>query len=334
VDAIRYAICANMPEKKDSEFTWNDFLLRNNSELADIFGNLANRVLKFLEKNFEGKIPALGETDAEDNEMLDKALALSTKVAELLDTFEFRRGLYEWIDLAREANKYFDRKAPWKTLKTDRALCGTTMHVCLRVLQSLAVAGFPFLPETAQKLWAMLGRDGKVEDRNWFEAPRAALEAGRSLGVSAILFTKLEPEQIQSEVEKLKKWAAEAAAKNAPPVENAPREYAPLKPQVAFEDFAKLDFRVALILEAEAVPKSKKLVRLQIDLGFEKRQIVAGILERFKPEDLVGRKIVVVANLARAKLMGVESEGMLLAAKDGKALTLLTADIAPGSAIS
>ncbi|MCZ7584718.1 MAG: methionine--tRNA ligase subunit beta [Deltaproteobacteria bacterium] len=334
VDAIRYTLCANMPEKKDSEFTWHDFMLRNNSELADIFGNLANRVFRFIEKNFDGCVPALAATDDEDRALLALSDALPERVAALLDTFEFRKALFEWIDLARAGNKFFDTKAPWKTVKTDKALCGTTLHVCLRALQSLAVVGAPFLPETAQRLWVMLGRDGEVEKENWSASPKRELAAGAKLGEPAILFTKIEPERIESEVARLKKWAEEAHAKQKKPAAGTPAAYTPVKETVSYDDFAKLDFRVAKILEAEAVPKSKKLIRVQIDLGFEKRQIVAGVALHFKPEDLVGRTIVTVANLQPAKIMGVESQGMLLAAHDGDALMLITSDASPGSSIS
>jgi methionyl-tRNA synthetase len=260
--------------------------------------------------------------------------ALPKTMAEFIDAFEFRKALYEWIDLAREANKYFDKKTPWKTVKTDVAVCGTTMHCCLRVLRTLAVCGYPFMPAMTKKLWSILGCEGEVAKQDWFTSAEKSLPVGSPLGAIEILFAKIETAQIEAEVARLKQWAADAAKGEKKVEEEKPREYTPLKPTVTYDDFAKLDFRVARILEAEAVPKSKKLVKLQIDLGFEKRQIVAGILEYFKPETLVGRSIIVVANLAPAKLMGVESNGMLLAAKGGSTLTLLTADVAPGSAVS
>ncbi|MCL4235365.1 MAG: methionine--tRNA ligase [Deltaproteobacteria bacterium] len=330
VDALRYTLCANMPQTKDSEFTWHDFGLRNNSELADIFGNLAQRVLKFIEKYFELAVPELGTIDAEDQALLDRAVALPGRIAEEVDRFEFRRALYEWIDLARETNKYFDYKAPWKTVKEDRAVCARTLHVCLRSLQTLAVTAFPFMPETAQKLWTMLGREGRVEERDWFTGALQPFETDAKLGSPEILFVKIEPAQIEAEVARLKSWAEAAAPRPAAPAV----EYAPLRDLVEYEDFAKLDLRAAKIVAAEAVPKSKKLVKLQIDLGFEKRQIVAGIAEHFTPEDLVGRDIVVVANLKPATLMGVESNGMLLAARIGDRLTLLTTNTEPGATVS
>jgi len=334
VDSIRYTLCANMPEKKDAEFTWKDFGARNNSELADTFGNLAQRMLKFADKHFASSIPPLVSPDDEDNAMIDLAKSLPDRMAENLDAFEFRKALFEWMELAREGNKYFDKKAPWKTVKTDKDECGNTMHVIGCIMQSMAVTGFPFLPDTARKLWSMLGFAGQVEEQNWFEAPKKDLAAGQKLGVAEILFEKIPAKKIDVEVEKLKEWAAQATLNDNQAGADEPKEYAPLKTQVTFDDFMKLDFRVATIIEAEAVPKSKKLVKLQIDLGFEKRQIVAGILKKFTPEQLVGRTIIVVANLAPAKLMGVESSGMLLAAHDGDRIVLLTTDAAPGSAIS
>ncbi|MBZ0272236.1 methionine--tRNA ligase [bacterium] len=357
-DALRYTLCANMPERRDAEFTWHDFLLRNNSELADIFGNLANRVARFLERNFDGRIPDAGGLDDDDARIIGLSETLPDRVANFIDTFEFRKALFEWIELAREGNRYFDARAPWTTVKTDKAACGRHLHVCLRLLRSLAVCGFPFLPDLAARLWTMLGEMTELEKANWFEAPREALEAGKKLGEPVILVAKIEPAQIEGEVEKLKAFAADAAKKAKPPADTGkqqpkPRdekkearvdsekpedtgavEYAPLKERVKYEDFAKLDFRTARILTAERVQKSKKLVRLSIDLGFETRQIVAGIAQHFEPDELVGRSIVVVANLEPATIMGVESNGMLLAARMGDGLVLLTADSAPGAAIS
>ncbi len=332
VDSIRYTLCANMPEKKDSEFTWKDFAGRNNSELADTFGNLAQRMFKFASKNFDNAILPLVDPDDEDKALIEMAASLPDRMAESLDHFEFRKALFDWMEVAREGNKYFDKKAPWKTVKTDKDVCGNTMHVIGRVMQSMAVTGFPFLPDTAQKLWSMMGFPGNVEDRNWFDAPKQELNPRQKLGTAKILFEKIPAKMIDAEVEKLKEWAkqARAGAENS----GKDKEYAPLKTQIAFDDFKKADLRVAKILEAEAVAKSKKLVRLQVDLGFEKRQIVAGIVKHYSPEDLVGKTVIVVANLAPAKLMGVESQGMLLAAHDGDQIVLLTADAAPGSDIS
>ncbi|MCB9488624.1 MAG: methionine--tRNA ligase [Deltaproteobacteria bacterium] len=334
VDAIRYTLCANMPQTKDSEFTWNDFMLRNNSELADTFGNFANRVFKFLERHYDNRVPALAGVSDEDQALLDAADALPDTVAALIDKFDFRGAIFEWMEAARKGNVYFDKKAPWKGVKEDVAATGTTFHVCLRLLQSLAVTGYPFMPETAEKLWRMLGRAGDVRSQVWHSSARADLVVGHKMGESQILFEKLDPKQIEAEAAKLKEFAAKSKDAPSESANAADKEYAPLKDEITYEDFAKLDLRTAKIVEAEAVKKSKKLVKLQIDLGFEKRQIVAGIAQHFEPDDLVGRTIVVVANLAPAKLMGIESNGMLLAARDGETLTLLTADSAPGSTVS
>ena len=318
VDVIRYTLCANMPEKRDAEFTWRDFQLRNNSDLADTYGNLANRVLTFTRKNFDKKVPPLGELDEIDREILAHIKALPDKVAENLDRFEYRRALFEVMELARDGNRYFDKREPWKTVKADKEKCGTTLSVCIHLLKAIAEATCPFLPETAQKLWELIGGEGQVEQADWFEEPKKVPIAGTELPKPKILFTKIEDKQIEDEVTRLKKWAKDASAATGKV------DYPETREEAAFEDFTKMDLRVATIIEAEPVPKSKKLLVLQVDLGFEKRQVVAGISQHFKPEQLVGRQVIVVANLKPIKLMGTESHGMVLAVKDGKKLTLLT----------
>jgi methionyl-tRNA synthetase len=330
VDSIRYTLCANMPEKKDSEFTWKEFQTRNNSDLADTYGNLANRVLRFTGKNFDGQIPECGPLDAEDSALLVKIKAAPKLVGDNLETFEYRRAIYEVMELAREGNRFFDKREPWATVKSDKALCGTTLHLCFHLLKSLAVISCPFIPDSAQKLWELIGCEGKVEDVDWSTAPAVAPISGSRFPEPEILFTKLEDKQIDGEVEKLKKWAEEAAASDAP------REYAPVKETIEFPDFTKIDLRVATIVEAEPIKKSKKLLKLQVDLGFEKRQVVAGISPYFKPEELLGKRVVVVANLKPAKLMGVESNGMVLAViEDGRATLLTTlAEAFSGSLVS
>jgi len=332
VDSLRYALCADMPEKKDSEFNWRGFMLHNNSELADIFGNLANRVLTFVSKNFDGKVPFLKNPDPADRELLEALEAAPAKLDELLDSFEFRKAIFEFMELCRIGNRYFDAKAPWTTLKTDKDACGTTMHVTLRLLKSLSVLCAPFMPSTAERLWEMLGCKGKVEDAKWFEDPKKPFQGGEPIGRPSILFTKVDEVKIDQEVTKLQRWAEEAKQAK----ESQTYHFEPLGEQITINDFAKVDLRVAQIISAERVPKADKLLLLEVDLGFEKRRIVAGIAKNYDPKTLVGRKIIMAANLAPAKIRGIESNGMLLAATLDDALTLVapSEDIHPGAKIS
>lgn len=319
-DTIRYTICANMPEKRDSEFTWRDFQLHNNSDLADTFGNLANRALRFNEKNFGAVVPESGQWTEQDLDLLDKIKNAPVVVGDFLEKYEFRRGLFEVMELAREGNRYFDKQEPWSTLKTDKVRCGATLHMCIHLLKALSVIANPFIPEAAQKLWEMVGCQGLVDDADWLEAPRVAPVTGTKLPEPEILFSKIEDKQIQGEVDQLQKWAEQALADQG----EKPVEYAPLKDEITFEDFLSVDLRVGIVKEAEAIKKSKKLLKLQVDLGFDTRQVIAGIAQHFSAEQMVGKQVVVVANLKPAKLMGHESQGMVLAVKDGDKLTLLT----------
>ena len=334
VDSIRYTLCADMPEKKDSEFTWNNFKLRNNSDLADTLGNLANRTLTFTRKNYEKVIPELGALDDDQKALLEKIKSIPEKVATNIEAFEFRKAIFEVMELAREGNRFFDAQQPWAGVKTDKAATGTTVHLCIHLLKALSVVFAPFMPDSAQKLWEFVGCQGKVEDADWLTAPKISPIAGTALPEPKILFKKIDDKQIDQEIEKLKAWAKELLAKKEN--QGKPTEYPPIRELVDFEDFMKLDLRVGKILEAEKVKKSNKLLVLQVDLGFEKRQVVAGIAKHFKAEELIGKSVVVVANLKPAKLIGVESQGMVLAVKEGEKLTLLTTldKIAQGMQVS
>jgi methionyl-tRNA synthetase len=330
-DPLRYAIAANMPETKDADFSWKEFQARNNNELADILGNFVNRTLTFVKKNYDNRVPnAAALTDA-DRRMLDLLQQAPQQMANELDGFEFRRATRTLMDLAREANKYFNDQEPWRTLKEkykqDRR-CDTTMYVCLRVCKALAVLMAPILPFSAMRLWKMLNLGGEVEKQNWLEAPRALFAKNHPLGEPEILFNKIEDETIAPEIAKLEKALANRNANTeaAQTIAAAPAEAvaaAPVqdrKPLVSIENFQQLDLRVAEILAAEKVEKADKLLKLKIRVGTEERQLIAGIALHYKPEELVGKKVVIVANLQPAKIRGVESQGMILAAstEDGK----------------
>jgi methionyl-tRNA synthetase len=246
-----------------------------------------------------------------------------------MEGYHFRDGLAEVMNLARAANKYFNDSEPWKTAKSDPSRCATTINVCTQLARTLAVLMSPFVPATAERLWGMLHMEGAAAAQRWDAAGEPAIPDGHVLGTPGILITKIEDEVIEAELGRLDQ-----------PVENVPAPAAPAqepaKPTITFDDFKKVDLRVATVVAAEKVPKSEKLLKLQVEIGTEKRQVVAGIAQHYAPESLVGRSIIVVYNLAPAKLMGQESQGMLLAASDasGKlAFVTPSGDIASGGIV-
>ncbi|NUO84388.1 methionine--tRNA ligase subunit beta, partial [candidate division KSB1 bacterium] len=320
-DPLRYAIAVNMPETKDADFSWKEFQMRNNSELADILGNFVNRTLTFVQKNFGNRVPAANALNEADRRMLDAVHAWPEKLAAAYENYEFRRATKELMDLGREANKYFNDEEPWRTLKHDRNRCATTMHICLRVCKALAVLMSPTLPFSAARLWKMLNLPGDVEKQNWLTAPVAPFAENHLLGTPEILFTKIEDEAIAPEIarleEALKKMNANTSAPTEAAVAPASAEatpVAPATPLISIDTFKQIDLRVAEVLEAEKVPKADKLLKLKIRVGSEERQLVAGIAQHYAPEQIIGKKVVIVANLEPAKIRGIESQGMILAA--------------------
>ena len=320
-DIIRYTIACNLPESKDSDFSWKDLQAHTNNELADILGNYANRVLTFVKNNFDGKVP---NADA-DTAFLAQYESHAKEVARLYDAVELREAVTMTMDFARQANKYFNDAAPWKVIKTDKEAATKIMRTCLEALRAIGIYFRPILPNTSLKIENMLGTDTCGVD--WNSAHKAALTPGNALGEIAILFTKLEDEMVEGELKRMEEMSAKAEK----PVVATP---APTNQKITIDDFKKIKLKTAVVVEAEKVPKSKKLLKLQITVGDEKRQIVAGIAEKYSPEELVGKTIVIVANLEPAKLMGIESQGMLLAVNDEKGVvTLVTPDSEAGSGL-
>lgn len=316
-DQIRYAIAANAPETSDAEFTWKDFQLRCNSELLGKYGNLVNRVLVFAQNNCKGCVPEHYPLQPIDQEFLDQISALVSQAKESYQTFKLRRVSQLIMELAQLGNIYFERKQPWKDAKDPAKTqqMELTIGCCLECLKALALISYPIMPETAASVWKMMGNEGELEDFNAIMA--APLKAGQRLQTPKILFTKIEDEQIEQELSKLHQGAKV-------------KVFEPLKEPVDIDLVHKLDLRVGTIKSAEAMPKSKKLLKLAVDLGFETRTIVSGISLHYKPEELIGKKVVVVANLKSAKLMGVESQGMILAGSLDDALELVTVNDLPG----
>lgn len=311
-DVLRYTLCANMPETKDNDFTWKDFQTKNNSELVAILGNLVNRVLVLTEKYFEGKVPQAGECAELKSFMLQQ----KEKVENSLENFRFREALQEVMNIARHGNKLLTEKEPWKLIKTDKEATGVVLYDCLQIIANVAIIAEPFLPFTAKKLMAMLNLN--ADHLNWKNiGSMSLLPPHHQLGKATLLFEKMEDEQMERQIQKLKQTSAAENLNSAVTASSqASSPITPLSNEIAFDDFAKIDLRVGTILTAEKVEKADKLLKLSVDLGFETRTIVSGIAAFFKPEELPGKQVCVVANLAPRKLRGIESKGMILLAED------------------
>ena len=325
-DVLRYVLCSNAPETKDNDFTWKDFQDRNNSELVSIFGNFVNRAFVLMHKLCGGKVPPLHADvmDDTDKNMLAEFEVAKNKVEESIENFKFRDALFEVIDLARKGNKYMQEKEPWivaKRLEQDPAvqkLIDNCLHICLQLTANLAIMINPFLPVTARKMLHLM----KVVEKmlEWENAGKTKLlSVGYSLRAPELLFRKIEDAEIEAQVTKLKAGLvkpAQPADTKTEAAKAADAQPDALKEQIVYDDFAKLDLRVGTIVAAEKVPKADKLLKLQVDLGFETRTIVSGIAEHFQPENITGKQVVVVANLAPRKMRGIESNGMILMAED------------------
>jgi len=328
-DALRYALALNLPESRDSDFYWKDFQARVNNELADTLGNFVNRTLQFIQRYYDGKVPTLGEPRDLDKWALTQIEEAPKKVGALFEEFKFRDGVVEAMSLARAANKYFNDSEPWRTRKENPVRCATTINICAQLTRALAILMSPVIPFSAEKIWQMLKLDGSASGSRWDTVATTRIPDGKEIGELKILFGKIEDSVIEEEIGK-----TASGETSGEPVAKAPM--APIKPQVSIDDFRKIDLRVAKIVTCEKVQKSEKLLRIEVEVGDEKRQIIAGISKHYKPEDLVGKNVIIVANLAPAKLMGLESNGMLLAAStdDGKLAILTTvSDMNSGSIV-
>ena len=305
-DVLRYALNANAPETKDNDFTWKDFQARNNNELVAIFGNFINRVVVLTNKYFDGFVPTPNAFSDVDEATLNAVKAYPAVIASAIERYRFREGGQELMNLARLGNKYLADEEPWKVIKTDADRVNTIMYVALQIASALATLSEPFLPFTSDRLKQMLNYD----DNSWqdISSKSVLLPATHQINKATLLFSKIEDKTIQEQLDKLEasKKANEAASKATEPQ----------KDTISFEDFTKLDIRVGTILEAEKMPKAKKLLVLKVDTGVDTRTIVSGIAESFKAEDIIGKRVTVLVNLAPRKLRGVESEGMILMTED------------------
>ncbi|MEG1414220.1 MAG: methionine--tRNA ligase [Mucinivorans sp.] len=334
-DVLRYALCASAPETKDNDFTWRDFQQRNNSELVAIFGNFVNRALVLTAKYFDNKVPSASVLSRADSDTLAQIGVQRKAVEHNIETYHFREALFEVMNIARLGNKYLTENEPWKTIKTDPERTGVVLNVALQIVASMAIAAEPFLPFTADKILSMIG----VKSFAWGDLGRNDLLApGHPLGQAELLFSKIEDEQIEAQIAKLQAIKAAALEASQPAAQIVAPLAAPQKEIITYDDFAKLDLRVGKVLRCEKVEKSDKLLKFTIDTGLDERTIVSGVAGNFTPEELVGRNVTVLMNLAPRKLCGVESQGMLLFAGDpaGEEFTNLAPDkeLKAGTAIS
>jgi methionyl-tRNA synthetase len=309
-DSLRYALTANAPETKDNDFTWKDFQARNNNELAAIFGNFINRVVVLTNKYYEGIVPTPNEYSEVDLQTLAELKAYPAVISSSIERYRFREALGELMNVARLGNKYLADEEPWKMVKENPERVKTQMYVALQIASALQILCEPFLPFTSEKLGKIL--QSKVSSWNDVSTKSDLLEANHKIGQAEILFAQIEDAEIQKQIDKLE------ATKTANQIENA--TVTPQKETTSFEDFAKIDLRIGTIIEAEKMPKANKLLVLKVDTGIDVRTIVSGIAEHFTPEEVIGKKVTVLVNLAPRALRGVESEGMLLLTNtpDGK----------------
>lgn len=323
-DVLRYVLCANAPESKDNDFTWKDFQARNNNELVAILGNFINRAMVLTHKYFEGKVPEIGKIHDLDQQMIKRLEEYPGKISQALESFKFREALVLVMELARMGNKYLADTEPWKLIKEDVSRVGTILNLSLQIAANLSVLTAPFLPTSSRRLSKML----QVKDLMWDAAgSHRLIKPGHQLNSPELLFEKIDDPMIEKQIQKLAETKIENTTANPTPAKSA----------LAFEDFTKLDIRIGKILAAEKVEKSKKLLKLTVDTGNDRRTVVSGIAQHYQPEEVVGLQVTILINLAPRSIMGIESQGMILMAEGGDGtLAFLQPDkeTDPGSPVS
>ena len=304
-DVLRYALCATAPETKDNDFTWKDYQARNNNELVAVLGNFVNRALVLTKKYYEGVVPACGELTDYDRDTIAELSEIKASLESNIENYRFREALKDAMNFARIGNKYLADSEPWKLIKTDAERVKTILNIALQITANIAIAIEPFMPFSAAKILNMLA----CEKFGWERlGAMDLLAAGHQIGEPSLLFEKIEDETIQKQLDRLEEIAKQNAA--------AEVKAEPQKAECSFDDFQKMDIRVSTILEAEKLPKTKKLLKLTIDTGIDKRTIVSGIAEHFSPEELIGQQVLVLVNLAPRDFKGITSRGMILMAED------------------
>ena len=319
-DVLRYVLCANAPESKDNDFTWKDFQARNNNELVAVLGNFVNRALVLTQKYYGGEVPACGSLTDYDRETLAELQAVKATLEQNIENYRFREALKEAMNVARIGNKYLADCEPWKLVKTDPERVKTILNIALQITANLSIVVEPFMPFTAAKLLAML----RLEPLDWERIGATDLvAAGHRIGTPELLFEKIEDDVIQAQLDKL------AATKEANLAVESSQNIDPQKDSISFDDFQRMDIRVSTILAAEKVAKTKKLLKLTVDTGIDRREIVSGIAEHYTPEELVGRQVLVLVNLEPRTLKGIESRGMILMGEDAAGKLVLLEPAAP-----
>ncbi len=321
-DVLRYVLCANAPETKDNDFTWKDFQTRNNNELVAVLGNFVNRALVLTDKYFEGKVPAAGELTDYDRDTLSELPAIKKSLEENIENYRFREALKDAMAVARLGNKYLADTEPWKVIKSDQTRVATILNLSLQITANLAIAIEPFMPFTSAKILKMLDAQPFGWDHlGTFDI----LPVGHKLGKAELLFEKIEDSVVEKQLKKLED------TKKANLAREAGKKAEPQKENISFDDFGRMDIRVSTILAAEKIAKTKKLLKLTIDTGIDKREIVSGIAEYYTPEELVGRQVLVLVNLEPRELKGVLSKGMILMAADATGKLVL---LSPGDKVN
>jgi methionyl-tRNA synthetase len=314
-DVLRYVLTATAPETKDNDFTWKDFQARNNNELVAVLGNFINRVTVLTHKYFAGKVPMLMEIKPEDQQVIDDLAAFPAKISASIENYRFREALAEVMNVARLGNKYLAETEPWKVIKTDEDRVRTILYISLQIAANIEILIEPFLPFTADKLMKMLNYGGHL----WEDAGSInLLHRGHQLNEPVLLFEKIEDEAVQAQIDKLNQSKADNAV---------PAAVEPAKENIQFEQFSAIDIRVATIIAAEKVEKTKKLLKLTLDTGLDQRTVVSGIAEHYAPEDIIGQQVSLVVNLAPREIKGIVSQGMILMSEDANGKLAFVAPI-------
>lgn len=329
-DQIRYTIAANAPENQDSEFTWKDFQLRCNSELLGKLGNFVNRVLVFAKNNTGGKAPERGVLSPIDEQFLLDIEKYAEEIKASYESFRLRKSAQGLMELAQKGNVYFDQKKPWSAAKDPQQehSMRTTINLCLEAIKILALVAFPIIPESAAKMWHMLGFKKSIDQYTWDTIVDMPITPGYQLFEPVILFRKVEDAEIEAEMTKLKSLSAKMTPVKTEEVSLKAEEIV-LKETIPFDLFQKVDLKVGVVKHAEKLEKSKKLLKLSVDIGSEVRTIVSGIALVSTPEEMIGKKVIVVANLAPQKIMGIESQGMILCASSLNGLEIINLQSSP-----
>ncbi len=313
-DYLRFYLSSMAPETKDSDFSWKGFQEKINNELSNVLGNLVNRTLTFIDRYFDGHLPSLAGLDQEDKNILSEITTYPKKIGDLLSQFKVREGIFEVLHLAHLGNRYFDQQKPWSLIKTDKIRCGTVLNTCALIIKSITPLLYPFLPAMSQSLWVMIGEKSPLNEISWDRIKEFEIKSGQKIGKVHLLINKIDDKKLNTVIDELRKTM------NSKSEEQSKQSSS----EISIEDFHKLDLRIATVEDCEKVEKSNKLLKLQVKMGDETRQIISGVAKDYQPNDLIGQQVLVVANLKKAKLMGQVSEGMILFAEHDGKLTLIS----------